>query len=110
MNRTTCGLRAFAFLAGLAVLSGCQPTAVRTPRPVPGDCVTPTLYAAPPWTAGQQAILTAQLVARGPGRTDEFLRLEEVPDETELWADVTFYDGDQVIGEVAPVRLATSPC
>jgi hypothetical protein len=109
MKPTRTQLPVFLLLAWLALLPGCHPTAARMKRPVPGDRVTPHLYA-PPWRAGRQAVLNTYLRAQGPGRPAEFLRLEEVPEDTDLRAAVTFYDGDEVLGDPTDARLALSPC
>jgi len=87
----------------LCLLAGCgrQPAALR-----PGDKVRPEIALAPqaPWPAGARAAIGMLLQVHRPGREVTYLAEKDVaPEMATMRARVTFFQGDDVLGEPTEV-------
>lgn len=95
-------------IVGLLLTLGCAretPPEPRIMRPAPGDTVAPELFLVQPWNAGGKAQVTIRLLVSGPDQNETtFLQFDEVPEEISPQAEVTFWQGNEVL-----IRLADMP-
>src|SRR5262245_47615611 len=67
----------------------------------PGDVVRPELAFAPqaPWRPEAAAAIGMLVKVDQPGKEGRFLEDREVGDQADMWARITFFDGDLQMGD-----------
>lgn len=93
----------------LLTLSGCK--GAPGTRPQPGEHVTPKLYLPDPWQAGKSALFAVRLQAEGKnGTAAAYLKPDEVPEDTRMYATVRFFRGEELISQLDDLPVTPPPC